>query len=168
MILETERLTLKPLSPEDAEPALDLLTNPIIAKTYMLPDFAQRQDALPLFNRLMGLSQGNDRYIRGIYLGGYLIGYLNEVEVVDGAMEVGYLIHPDYHGHGYMPEALKAVIQDLFRLGFEEVIAGAFEGNHASERVMIKVGMQKIQRSDTVDYRGKTWPCFYYSMKKQV
>lgn len=168
MTIKTERLVLKPLSADDAEPALDLLTSKIIAKTYMLPDFACREDALPLFNRLLGFSQGNDRYIRGVFLDGYLIGYLNEVEVVDGTIEVGYLIHPDYHGHGYMPEALKAAIQDLFRIGYKEVIAGAFEGNLASERVMIKAGMQKIDRSDSVDYRGVTYPCFYYSTKKQV
>ena len=161
-------ITLKQFSPDDKDRMLEILTDPQIKQTYMLPDFAQRQDALPLFNRLMGLSQGTDRYIRGIYLKGYLIGYLNEVEVVDGAIEVGYLIHPDYHGHGYMPEALKAVIQDLFRLGYNEVIAGAFEGNTASERVMIKAGMQKIHRADTVDYRGETYRCFYYSTKKQV
>ena len=81
-------------------------------------------------------------------------------------MEVGYLIHPEYHGKGYMTEALIAFIQDLFSLGLEEVIAGAFEENPASLRVMQKAGMTLLDKSDELEYRGKVHRCIYYSKKK--
>ena len=166
-MIQTERLILKPVTEADQDAALDLLTNDLVKKTYMLPDFERREDAIPLFRRLVDLSNGTTRYLRGIYLQDHLIGYLNEVEKEEKSMEVGYLIHPDCHGKGYMTEALVAFIEDLFSLGLEEVIAGAFEGNAASERVMIKSGMKKMDRYDTVEYRNETHPCFYYHITKK-
>ena len=47
-MIKTERLVLNMLSDKDVEAALDLLTNDIIKKTYMLPDFEKRVDAIPL------------------------------------------------------------------------------------------------------------------------
>ena len=166
-MIQTKRLILKPITEADQEAALDLLTNDLVKKTYMLPDFEKREDAIPLFRRLVDLSNGTIRYLRGIYIQDHLIGYLNEVEKEEKSMEVGYLIHPDYHGKGYMTEALIAFIEDLFSLGLDEVIAGAFEGNAASERVMIKSGMKKMDRYDSVEYRNETYPCFYYHITKK-
>ena len=165
-MIRTRRLVLMPLTEADQEAALDLLTNDVVKKTYMLPDFENREDAIPLFRRLLDLSNGTVRYLRGIYLRDRLIGYLNEVEKEDTSMEVGYLIHPDYHNQGYMTEALTAFIKDLFSMGVKEVIAGAFEENPASLRVMEKAGMKKLERSDEIEYRDKVHRCIYYSSKK--
>ena len=167
-MIETKRLTIKRMSETDQEAALNLLTNDIVKQTYMLPDFEKREDAIPLFRRIMELSQGEKRYVRGIYLNDQLIGYSNEVEVVEGAIELGYLIHPDYHGKGYMTEALIALIPDLFALGYEEVICGAFEENPASLRVMAKAGMTLLEKSDEIEYRGMVHRCIYYSKKREA
>lgn len=166
-MIQTERLVLKALADNDEDAALDLLTNDIIKKTYMLPDFEKRTDAIPLFRRLMALSQGTDRFLRGIYLNGYLIGYINEVEKDNGFIELGYLIHPDYHNHGYMTEALAATFQPLFNMGFKEVICGAFEGNYASLRVMMKAGMKLLERTDDLEYRGNVHRCIYYGIRNE-
>lgn len=164
-MIQTERLVLKALADNDEDAALDLLTNDIIKKTYMLPDFEKRTDAIALFRRLMILSQGTDRFLRGIYLNGHLIGYINEVEKNNGIIELGYLLLPDYHNCGYMTEALAATFQPLFNMGFKEVICGAFEGNYASLRVMMKAGMQLLERTDDLEYRGKVHRCIYYGIR---
>ena len=165
-MLQTARLIIKKITEGDQESALDLLTNGTIKKTYMLPDFEKREDAVPLFRRIMELSQGDQRYVRGIYLNDHLIGYSNEVEVVEKSIELGYLIHPDYHGKGYMTEALVALIPALFALGYEEVVCGAFEENPASLRVMAKAGMTLLDKTDEIEYRGKMHRCIYYSARK--
>ena len=159
-------ITLQPLSPRDAAPILDILTSQDVSKTYMLPDYANRNDALPLFHRLADLSHEKTRYIRGIYLGETLIGFLNDVEIVGGTMELGYVIHPDHWGKGYMTRALKLAIADLFRLGYETVVCGAFAHNSASLRVMEKAGMNKIEKSEDIEYRGNIHPCVYYAIHK--
>ena len=165
-MLQTARLIIKKITEGDQESALDLLTNDTIRKTYMLPDFEKREDAVPLFRRIMELSRGDQRYVRGIYLNDHLIGYSNEVEVVEKSIELGYLIHPDYHGKGYMTEALIALIPALFALGYEEVVCGAFEENPASLRVMAKAGMRLLDKTDEIEYRGKMHRCIYYSARK--
>ena len=167
-MIKTKRLTIKRISELDQEAALDLLTNHVIKKTYMLPDFEKREDAIPLFQRLQKMSVEDKRYIRGIYLNDYMIGYANEVEVKEKSIEIGYLIHPDFHGKGYMTEALKALIPDLFELGYEEVICGAFEENPASLRVMAKAGMTLMEKSDELEYRGRVHRCIYYGAKKGI
>lgn len=158
---------LRVLTADDEPVMLTILTDNHIKQTYMLPDFSNKQDASPLFHRLMELSQDERYYVRGILRDGLLIGFLNHVELSDKSMEIGYVIHPDYQGHGYMTNALTLAIQELFALGYEEVTAGAFEENRASIRVMEHVGMHKLVKTDTIVYRGKEHRCVYYSIKNQ-
>ena len=166
MNFHTERLEVKPISDADREAVIDLVTDDFVKQTYMLPDFASREDAIPLFERLKNLSQGEDRLVGGIYLNGAFIGFMNEVEIKNKSIELGYAILPKYHNRGYCTEALKGAIPYFFQLGFDEVITGAFEGNEASFRVMIKSGMEKLEHQDEIEYRGNVHRCVYYTKKK--
>ena len=67
-------ITLQILSGNVQDAMLDILTSKAVARTYMLPDFEKREDAIPLFQRLMALSQSETKYVRGIYLEDTLIG----------------------------------------------------------------------------------------------
>ena len=154
---------LCPILPSDQERMLDILTSEKVNKTYMLPDFRQREDAVPLFVRLLDMSRTGSKYVRAIALNGDLIGFVNQVETANGAIELGYVIHPDFHGRGYMTEALSLAMDELFDLGYEEVITGAFSTNAASIRVMEKCGMTKLSKTDEIEYRGITHTCVYYS-----
>ena len=166
MYFKTKRLEVKPISNADREAVIDLVTDNFVKQTYMLPDFTSREDAISLFERLRNLSQGDDRLVGGIYLNGAFIGFMNEVEIKGKSIELGYAILPKYHNCGYCTEALSGAIPYLFQRGFEEVITGAFEGNEASFRVMIKSGMEKLDHQDEIEYRGKVHCCLYYSKKK--
>ena len=160
--MKTENVTLRSFKTADQEQILDILTSEKVNKTYMLPDYKTRNDAVPLFCRLMELSENCDRFVRCIAVDDTAIGFVNDVEIKDGTIELGYVIHPDYHGCGYMTQALKIAITELFRLGYTEVITGAFEDNIASLRVMEKCGMEKMQHTDTIEYRGVNHQCLYY------
>ena len=91
---------LREILPEDRERMLDILTSRKVNKTYMLPDFLHREDAVPLFERLMDMSQGQEKFVRAIDLKGGLIGFMNQVEVQNGTIELGYVINPEFHGNG--------------------------------------------------------------------
>jgi RimJ/RimL family protein N-acetyltransferase len=158
---------LRQIQPEDKERMLDILTSEKVNKTYMLPDFAHREDALPLFQRLMHMSQGTEKFVRAIALEDSLIGFMNQVEAEDGAIELGYVIHPDFHNCGYMTRALKAAIDELFTLNYERVVCGAFEGNKPSQRVMEKAGMRKIEFTEIIEYRGINHTCVYCEARKE-
>lgn len=164
--IRTERLVLRPFSPADTEDALAIFCSGKVKATYMLPDFPTRADAVKLFERLMALSLGTDRLVLGVYREAQLIGFLNDTGTENGMIEVGYAFHPDHWNQGYATEALKAVIDELFRLGFSTVRAGYFEENPASGRVMAKSGMLPIDFTESIEYRGKAHLCRYYEIQK--
>ena len=164
--MENQNIFLKQISLSDHAPMLDILTSDVIKQTYMLPDFSKREDAAPLFDRLVSLSTDETRYVRGIYLDQKLIGFINDVEIQNASIELGYVIHPDFHRKGYMTQALKKAIAELFSFGYQEVIAGTFEENAASIRVMKKNGMRKLEKTDEIEYRGKIHNCVYYHREK--
>ena len=151
---------------DDKEAILDLLTNKTVGKTYMLPEYQNREEAEPLFRLLVELSTADDRYVAGIYLGGAFIGMMNETEIQDTKIEMGYAFLPDFYNHGYATESFKGAIEWLFAHGFETVVAGAFSENAASIRVMEKCGMVRQPQTDEIDYRGVTHTCVYYAIDK--
>ena len=157
-------MRLRPLTEKDEAALLELLTNDTIKLTYMLPDFPRREDAIPLARRLIQLSHDNAHFVRGMEENGTLVGFLNNVEIADGVIELGYAVHPRHWGKGYATAALKLAIEELFRKGFREVLCGAFEENPASLRCMEKAGMRRIDKVDEIDYRGKVHRCLYCSI----
>ena len=167
MYIKTERLELKFISPDSLENLADLLSDEIVKQTYMVPDFPRRQEALNLAQRLMELSKQEERRVVGIYLGETLIGILNQTDATQDSIELGYALLPQYHNQGYATEALRGAIGYCFSIGFQEVVAGAFSENVASLRVMMKAGMQKIDHTDKISYRGKTHTCLYCAIRKE-
>lgn len=161
-------MILRPLTAEDEETMLRLLTDPIIGKTFMLPDYPDQQAVIRLFRRMLQLSQSSDRYVRGICMNGRLIGFLNDTGIADATIELGYALDPACHGKGYMTKAMRMAIDELFAKGFQTVLAGAFADNTASIRVMEKCSMERLKRTDSIQYRGKTHLCIYYHIRKQA
>lgn len=156
---------LRSILPEDRDRMLDILTSDKVNKTYMLPDFEKREDAVPLFLRLMEMCRSGSKYVRAIATQNGLLGFLNQVEIQGKEIEVGYAIHPDFQGKGIMSAALPLAIEELFDLGYEEVITGAFSTNAPSIRVMEKCSMTRLEKTDEIEYRGITHTCVYYSRK---
>lgn len=166
MKFQTNRLEIRPITLADKEYVLDLLTNETAGKTYMLPRFQCREEAEPLFQRLVQLSQDDSRYVAGVYLDDRFIGMMNDVEVKGKQIEMGYVYLPDYYNRGFATEAFSGAIRYLLADGFDTVLAGAFSENPASLRVMQKCGMTKQDYTDEIDYRGVTHTCIYYAITK--
>lgn len=154
---------LRSILPGDQERMLDILTSSQVSKTYMLPDFADRIAAVPLFRRLMEMSNDTSKYVRAITVNNCLVGFLNHTGITADSMELGYVIHPDSQGKGYMTQAMQLAMEELFSLGYREIITGAFSTNSASIRVMEKCCMVRMDKTDVITYRGKTHTCVYYS-----
>lgn len=165
--ITTNRLILCPYKESDREQVIRILRNEEIAKTFMLPEFEDDAAAERLFRKILTCSHQEDHFERAICLEDGLIGFLNDVEIKDGTVELGYVIHPDYQNRGYATEALIASIQELFRQGYSRIRTGYFEENPASRRVMEKSGMHPISRVDTIEYRGKLHKCLYFEIEKE-
>lgn len=160
-------VTLRPILPADRERMLDILTDETVKQTYMLPDFPHRDAAAPLFRRLMEMSEDTSKYVRAIAVDDRLAGFLNHIKLTETSIELGYVIHPDCQGQGYMTQALALALEVLFSLGYNQVITGAFSANAASIRVMEKCGMERMEKTEEITYRGKTHRCIYYCIENQ-
>ena len=161
----TERLSLRPMIPDDAAVLADILRDELVKVTYMVPDL-EPDAAHQLALRIVSLSIDPKRYIRGIYKEEQLIGLINDVEISDGSIELGWVISPSQHNKGYATEAVSAAIDDLFARGYQRVVAGAFAENKASIRVMEKAGMQPLEKAEELEYRGKVHTCVYFGRCK--
>lgn len=159
-------MVLRPIFETDQPAFLELLTDETIKQTYMLPDFPRKEDAIPLFLRLAALSRDASRFVRAICVNGTVVGFLNDVEIIDDTIELGYVIHPCHQNRGFATAALKLAIRELFALGYRAVVAGAFSENRASLRVMEKAGMEKLSKRDTIEYRGNVHTCVYYCTER--
>ncbi|MBR4879711.1 MAG: GNAT family N-acetyltransferase [Clostridia bacterium] len=160
--IKTDRLVLAPMTEKDEQAMVDILTNDEIKQTYMVPDYTEREKVAALFEKIKAISHTDGRFCVGIYKDGRLIGFMNETGVEVETIEIGYVIHPSHKNNGYATEALKAAITELFARGYKTIRAGFFEENIASRRVMEKAGMNKIDMTEEVEYRGKTHHCIYF------
>lgn len=166
MKLQTQCLTIRPIEETDAEAMIAIFLDERVKETYMLPDLLTRGAQMKLFDRFVTLSRDDTHFVRGIYEGDTLVGFLNDTEIHGGVIELGYVIAPAFWGKGYMTEALTAVIEHLLENGYDEVLTGAFAENLASIRVMEKCGMRRLNTKATIEYRGKLRDCVYYGKKK--
>lgn len=163
-VIKTKRLEIKPYQDADEKAMIELLTNQKIKESFMIPDFETEKEAINMFKKLQAFSYSEEHYERGIYIDNKLIGFVNDVEIGDGVIELGYVIHPDHQNIGYASEMLQAVIDELFREGFHQIVAGAFENNAASIQVMQKCGMKKIAKEEDICYHGVFHHCYYYAV----
>jgi len=163
--LRTARLVLKPIGEESRNEMFGIFRSDEVKKTYMIPDFSSEEEEEKLFQRFVTLSSSDGKFVYGVYLKDKLIGFLNEVSKDESSIEMGYVIYPAYKNRGYATEAFRAVIEELFRVGFKTVRAGFFIENGASRRVMEKSGLKAIDGEEVIRYRGIDHKCRYMEIR---
>lgn len=164
--IRTERLTVIPYEPEDRENLIGLITDEIIKKGFMIPDYSTEAELSIAVDKLYNASMSDEHFERGIFLDNVLIGFVNDVEAKDGKIEIDYVIHPNFQSRGYATEVLRAVIETLLDSGYSVVTAEAFDWNIASIRVMEKSGMKKIRKEEDIFYQGRNQHCVFCSVSR--
>ena len=164
--IKTARLTLRAITEEDWPDMRAMLYDERIKKTYMIPDFPTEEDARRLFRRFRDLSREPGRFVYGAEHAGRLVGFVNDVHRSGDAIELGYVIHPDWQNRGLATEMLRAALDALRDMGFGAVRAGFFEENTPSRRVMEKSGMTPTGETEEIEYRGSMRRCVYFEIRK--
>lgn len=145
-LLETARLRLRPLQPDDAVLLPDLVTPAVSALTAnwrhpFTPAMAQERVAQVLadnaagqgFNRLM------ERHIDDMPMG-WLRVTLSAGEMRTGSL--GYWLNDAFHGQGYITEALPVFVRAAIEaLKLERLEAGAQPENAASIAALMRLGL---------------------------
>lgn len=150
IILNTERFVLRPWRESDLEDFFEYASvdgvgqmagwlphKNIEESQKILGKFisGKKTFALEYQGKVIG-SLGIERYDEEHY---------SELALLKGR-EIGYVLSKAYWGQGLMPEAVKAVIQYLFEVvHLDFVLAGHFERNKQSARVLQKCGFEYVK-----------------------
>lgn len=145
--LTTERLYLRRIREDDAQRIFDCwASKPEVARYLTWP----AHESVETTKMVMAgwLKAYEDpaclRYGIEILATGELIGMIDVVGYHHGKPVIGYCSGPAYWGNGYMTEALRALVQELFALGHEEIVIEAVQENIGSNRVIEKAGFTYV------------------------
>jgi len=155
MILNTERLVLRPWEEADAEECFKYAVDPEIGSPCGWPAHTSVEDSR---NVIKNVLNGPECYAICLKENGKPIGsielMLHEKSIKtqgDNECELGYWLGKPYWGKGIIPEAAKELLRRAFEdLGKEKVWCGYYEGNEKSKRVQEKLGFTYYGRDENV------------------
>ena len=144
--LKTERLTLRPMHPIDAEDMFDYARRDEVTR-YLLwsshENISYTKDYLNYIHNRYSLGDFYDWAVidresrRMIGTCGF-----TKIDTANNSAERGYVLNPDFWGMGYAPEAVRKILEFGFgELGLHRISARFMKDNKRSLRVMEKVGM---------------------------
>jgi ribosomal-protein-alanine N-acetyltransferase len=162
-VLLTDRLILRPYTPDDAPELAERLNNPkIYPTTLALPYPYEEHHAVEWISthracleRGTGVNFAVTLEADHTIIGTVSLMSINEMH---REAEIGYWIAPDYWNQGYATEACQAVLDYGFRrLNLHRIQARHFKGNPSSGRVIQKLGMQQEGISRHAAFRAGKW-----------
>ena len=135
IIFETERLIIREWEMSDKEDLYEYASDPIVTKYLTFPTYTCLQDAVDRINYLKN-QYNDDTQIRdyAIELKSInkvigAIGVVSYLSTADGIAEIGYCMNKNFHGNGYMTEALLGYFKHIKSIG----IAKRIEAKHDVE-----------------------------------
>ena len=145
--IETERLILRNLTPDDWQAAFRWCGDPDVARYMVYPVYTRAEDVRIWLESLD--PEDPDDYDAGIVLKetGELIGsgglfYKPE----DDLWTIGYNLRKDQWGNGYAVEVIRNILDYVRTLRDVRGIQGTFaDENYRSRRVMEKLGMTFVE-----------------------
>jgi RimJ/RimL family protein N-acetyltransferase len=147
MILETDRLTLCPWSMDDLADFRPIATDPEVMRfiTGGEPWADERMQAFIERNRELFEEHGYCRWKLVEKATGRLIGFCGPgtLSWLPCEVEIGWWIARDHWGQGFASEAARAAFRHAVEeRGLTALVSVAHQDNHASIRIMQKLGMR--------------------------
>lgn len=164
MYLETERLIIDAIRPEDRENYFICISHDKeVLKTFV----CQYQEDLETFAFDKYLNRTDIFAIREKSTKN-LIGIFTECDVdrERKTLEIGYGLGKRHWGKGYMTEVVRAMLNHYLEAGFQTVYASFFPENIASKRIMEKCAMVYSHTNEKeFEYLGKARDLIYYKLE---
>lgn len=147
LIMETERLIIRDQKETDLNDMHRLWSDK--GTMYYLDDILSHSIEETTQQLKYGILNSDGHYFcicdkaTGDFLGN--IGYtITDITPFGKIVHMGYLLLPEYHKKGYMPEAVRKVIEFAFtKDDCIRITTGCYKDNVASRKVMEKVGFRK-------------------------
>ena len=145
--LTTKRLVLRRLQESDGKAMFENWTSDPKVATYTSWYAHQtEQDSANFIKMHLDNYKNPDHYVWGITYEDTLIGTIAVVKSEKDSAELGYVLSQAYWGQNITTEAGLAVIKFLFEtVGYQKITARHDVQNHASGKVMEKLGMKQLK-----------------------
>ncbi len=170
MIIETERLILRPWREDDAEVLYGYAKDPGVGPSAGWPVHTSIQNSREIIRQVLQKPdtfavtlRGDDRAIGSIGI------FPCPNPRTNGEPEIGYWIAVPFWGQGLIPEA----VRELLRIGFNErrekrIWCGHYEGNEKSKRVIEKCGfIFEFKEENDVPLLAERRMELFYSITKE-
>ena len=155
-VLSTPRLTLRPWVATDAPALFRWARGPEVGPRAGWEPHASIEESARIIREVLAVPESYAIVVRGreaedepVGAVGLKFGAASDLARDAREAELGYWLARPLWGHGYMPEAGRALLAHAFNdLRLEVVWAGHYEGNLQSRRVMEKLGLSEVRTRD--------------------
>lgn len=147
MILETERLILRPWCDEDAENLFEFASDPAVGPITGWDPHKNVEESLEIIRKVLSVPgtfavvpKDEGRAVGSISL---MVGEHSHFGIPENEAEIGYWLGVPFWGRGLIPEAVRELVRYGFeKLGLLRIWCGYFDGNEKSKRVQEKCGFR--------------------------
>ena len=152
--IETERLILRPFRQTDLDDFYEYASVEGVGEMAGWKHHQSKEESQQILNRFIEndktfaiVLKSNNKVIGSLGIEEYgMEDKLTEFSNYLGR-EIGYVLSKNYWGKGIMPEAVKAVIDYLFKvLDFDFLTCGYYDFNRQSKRVQEKCGFKPYRK----------------------
>ncbi|MGH2849062.1 MAG: GNAT family N-acetyltransferase [Solirubrobacteraceae bacterium] len=149
LVAETDRLTIRQWRLDEVDRWLDIYSRDEVVRWLGGPAIHERSAAIELIERNAARLTQDPRFgswaiverLSGVPAGTVL---LKPLPNGDGAIEIGWQLHPDSWRKGLASEAAAALLERAFADGLDEVWAVTMSDNDRSARVCQRIGMRLL------------------------
>lgn len=173
MILETERLILRPWEESDAADLYEYAKDPRVGPEAGWPVHTSVENSREIIRTALAKAETYAVVLKGtgkpVGCAGIEIDKEGNTQSKPGEAEIGYWIGVPYWGRGLIPEAVEELLRRCFEeLGCQVVWCGYYDGNHKSRRVMEKCGFRyhHLQKDQPVPLLGEVRDTHYTRMTR--
>ena len=170
MILETERLILRPWTDTDAESLYEYAKDERVGPIAGWPSHTSVENSLDVIRKVLSVDETyavclkeDNKAIGSI---GLMVGQKSNLNLPENEGEIGYWIGVPFWGQGLIPEAVRELIRHAFEdLHLTKLWCGYFDGNDKSKRCQEKCGFVYHHTSKDIywklmnDYRTEHITC---------
>lgn len=156
MILETERLMLRPWEENDAEECYKYAKDPRVGPIAGWSVHESVEDSRQIIRDVLSVPETYAIIWKETKLPVGCIsikrGEAAKLTDREDECELGYWLGAAYWGRGIMPEAVREILRHAFEeLGMKKVWCGYYEGNDKSKRVQEKCGFKYVRTLENVE-----------------
>src|SRR5437879_4706478 len=144
MILETERLTLRPIAVSDANAVFRIMSDPEVMARWDTAEIEDPDVVAGIVEARVRDAEAGQAFYWVLVQDGFVVGLcdLSAIDRKKRTAELGFALNQEAWGRGFAAEAMGAVLAHAASLGLRRLTARAHVGNERSETLLAQLGFK--------------------------